>query len=72
MTVYYDVIVGLLLVFLVWRECANAKERRDLYNRLMARDLGDLRVMEGAKPPGSRNSVRAGLKRCSGEQEPKE
>lgn len=67
MSIYYDVIIGLLLAFIVWREYANTKERRDLLNRVMAKDLGDLKNVEGGRSLGSRNSVRAGLKRSMGE-----
>ena len=68
MSIYCDVIVGLLLTFVVWREYANAKERRDLLNRIMAKDLCDLKNVEGGRSLGSRNSVRAGLKRSTEEQ----
>ncbi|MCL6557455.1 MAG: hypothetical protein K6U74_01395 [Firmicutes bacterium] len=60
-----------LLVFIGWREYClfrqvlrHEAERRDLYNRIMARDLDDYRTEAGGRPlPASRNFVKAGLKR---------
>lgn len=65
-----EIIIVSLLAFTAWREWQNSRERKDLYNRLMARDLTDYRVHEkagnqGRPPPEtrSRNTVRAGIKR---------
>lgn len=65
-----EIIIVSLLAFTAWREWQNSRERKDLYNRLMSKDLTDYRVHEKAgnqvRPPPetrSRNTVRAGIKR---------
>lgn len=65
-----EIIIVSLLAFTAWREWQNSRERKDLYNRLMSRDLTDYRVHDkadnqGRPPPDgrSRNTVRAGVTR---------
>lgn len=55
------VILG-LLVFIFFREVQHSKERRELYNRIMARDLTDYNTSQ-RDPPKGRNFVKAGLKK---------
>jgi|BioPla2DNA2_1021312.scaffolds.fasta_scaffold20190_5 hypothetical protein len=62
MTIYYDILVGVLVVFCAWREYCNMVERRELYNRLMCRDAADYRALTG-QAPKSRNPIRANLQR---------
>jgi hypothetical protein len=48
-----------------WREIVHDRERKDLYNRLMARDLSEYKTMatSGKPPPGRvRNTVLAGMR----------
>lgn len=66
---YFTIVISLMAGYMMWRENEHIKERRDLLNRIMAKDLGDLKNhLEGSRDLGSRNSVRAGLKRSMGEQ----
>ena len=44
------VVISLILLIL-GREYLSYKERKDLYNRLMARNLQEVRVMEESKTP---------------------
>jgi hypothetical protein len=55
------VIAGFLL-FLAWREYCHDKERKDLYNRLMSRDITEYMTTQDNKPPKQRNFVKKGLK----------
>ena len=41
----------------------HARERKDLYSRIMARDLTDYEANQGKGMPKTRNLVKAGLKR---------
>ena len=56
--------IALVLVILL-QEVRHSKERRDLYNRLMARDLADYHALE--RPPADKGRVRnfvfTGMKR---------
>ena len=60
------IIGGLFLCLFAWREYRHDSERRDLYNRLMARDLPEYTANGSSRPPPkSRNIITAGLKRYS-------
>ena len=68
MTVY--IVACAFILFLAWREWQHDRERKDLYSRLMAKDLTDYTVSEKQKqtrpPPADgrgANFVRAGLER---------
>ncbi len=51
-------IIIIFAVYHIFTQVSHARERRDLYNRLMAQDLSDYQVHEGKKPPPrSRNFV---------------
>lgn len=53
-----------ILALAGWRELRHESERRELYNRLMARDLMEYTTSSGLKkPPAGRNFIRAGLKK---------
>jgi len=55
-------IVVIFMLFAAWREYSHVAERKDLYNRIMAKDLTD--YTSGQRdPPKSRNFVRAGRKK---------
>lgn len=41
----------------------HARERKDLYSRIMARDLMEYEATQSKEPPKARNFVRAGLRR---------
>jgi len=64
------ILAGVFLLFVLWREWQHDRERKDLYSRLMAKDLTDYTVSEKQKqsrPPLADNRggnfVRAGLER---------
>jgi hypothetical protein len=63
-------IIGVFLLFMGWREWRHDLERRDLYSRLMAKDLTDYLAAENIRmrpPPGDekrhKNFVRNGLEK---------
>jgi hypothetical protein len=56
------------LAFLALQSILYARERRDLYNRIMARDLGEYRSLAG-RPPKGRNIVAASLKKYDGQSD---
>jgi len=58
-----DIIIFILLAILVLQAILHARERKDLYNRLMARDLRDYVANQSREPPKSRNFVRKGIER---------
>jgi len=60
-------IIAALFILLVWRENYHDRERKDLYNRFMARDLNEYIGTQTRKPPKSGNFVKAGLKRSLNE-----
>jgi len=48
-----------LLAYLCWREHCHTVERRELYSRLMARDLSEFTALHGQqKPPKGRSFIR--------------
>jgi len=48
-----------LLAYLCWREHCHAVERRELYSRLMARDLPEFAALQDRqKPPKGRSFIR--------------
>ncbi len=51
----------LFVGFLGWRERCHDRERRDLYNRIMAANLTEYKLMERKEQPKARNFVRKGL-----------
>lgn len=57
-------IIAFILMIWAWREWQHDLERKDLYNRLMARDLSEYTAATsgGRPPPRSRNFVLAGLR----------
>jgi hypothetical protein len=60
------VIIAVLGALLAIQEFCHYRERKDLYNRLMAKDLADYNLIANSKnkpPPRSRNVIRAGLER---------
>jgi hypothetical protein len=63
------ILAGVFLLFVLWREWQHDRERKDLYSRLMAKDLTDYTISEKQKmrPPPSdsrgANFVRAGLQK---------
>lgn len=64
MTIVYLLIeAGIFLAFIIWQEIAHKRERFDLYNRLMARDLNDYNS-SGQVTPG-RNFIRKALESYS-------
>ena len=53
-----------LLAFLAWREHRHDLERKDLYTRLMAKDLTDYLVAVNTEPlPQSRNFIKKAIDR---------
>jgi len=57
-------IIGGILTLFAWREYHHDQERKDLYNRLMSRDLTDYSQITSTRPPPkSRNFVKRGLKK---------
>lgn len=62
------VISVLLFGFICWREYQHDKERKDLYNRIMAVNLEEYAVQSNEKPPPrGRNFVSKGLEKSSNE-----
>lgn len=60
----------LLAISYVGLTITHARERRDLLNRIMAKDLPEYAAMQGkAKAPKGRNIVAASLKRQEGHDE---
>jgi|GEM_PF-1615304 hypothetical protein len=54
------------LGFVGWITHQHGKERRELYSRLMARDLTEFSAVTGTRPPPqSRNIVLSGLKKSA-------
>lgn len=60
-------LIACLLALFAWREYVHDKERRDLYNRIMARDLTDYTASQKRTVTGSRNFIKAQLDREAGE-----
>ena len=52
--------IALFLLF-CWREYQHDKERKDLYNRIMAQDYNEY-AKQGKEPPKGRNFVTKGLR----------
>lgn len=63
-------VIALILVMWAWREYTHDKERKDLYNRLMSRDIAEYKTVAatGKPPPGrARNTILAGIKKSMSE-----
>lgn len=59
------IILLIFAIYHVWSEIIHARERRDLYNRLMAKDLPEFTAFEQPKePPKGRNFMRKGLEQA--------
>ncbi len=54
-------VIIILLGVLVLQNIIHARERRDLYSRIMARDLKDYNSTKKREPPKSRNFIRKGI-----------
>ena len=55
-----------LLAFLAWREHRHDLERKDLYTRLMAKDLTDYLAAANTEPlPQSRNFIKKAIDRVN-------
>lgn len=63
MEIILSAIIFSLLVMLVLQAIAHGKERKDLYNRIMASDLRDYSVNQKRDPPKSRNFIKKGLEK---------
>lgn len=61
----HDVIVATvmlgLIAFLIYVDREHRKERRDLYNRLMARDFHEFNTAQRGKPPKSDNFLKQSI-----------
>ncbi len=67
MTWLGPVLIFSLLAVIVWRESVHDRERKDLYNRLMARDLVDyMKANDQNLLPKSKNFIRKGMLREEG------
>lgn len=55
-------VIALVVICLV-QSIIHYKERRDLYSRIMARDLGDYTASKDRDPPKSRNYLKTSLRR---------
>lgn len=63
------VIILAVLVQFAWREYQHDQERRDLYTRLMAKDLADYQAATNtAKPAGARNPIKKALEKVQKNQ----
>jgi hypothetical protein len=53
-------VIFLLVALIFLREVMHGMERKDLYNRIMARDLGEYKAL---KPRKIKNSIMANIKK---------
>lgn len=60
-------IIAVCIAFGAWRERCHDRERKDLYNRIMAVDLRDYSSINQGPPPKGGNIIKAGLKRSLNE-----
>jgi hypothetical protein len=66
MTIDGGIVIVAILIFWGWREFQHDRERKDLYSRLMAKDLTEYAVStapKGNNPKRSRNFIKAGVQR---------
>lgn len=63
--VILGVITLVVLVLFAWREDRHHQERRDLYTRLMAKDLTEYQaVTSTVRPTGTRNPIKKALEQA--------
>jgi len=59
-----SLIIIILLAVIILQIIFHARERRELYNRIMAHDLRDYVANQGREPPKSRNFIRKSLEKA--------
>ena len=63
-TIILILVIAILLFERVWSQKQHHEERRELYSRIMARDLDDYsKTEQTTAPPKGRNFVLAGIDR---------
>lgn len=68
---YVLALAGAFLLFSIFQTATHARERRDLYNRLMARDLSEYSNLTRTDPgPRGRNTILRNLKNHEKSKEP--
>ena len=60
----FSLIVIILLAVIILQTIVHSRERRDLYDRIMAHDLRDYVANQGREIPRSRNFIRKSIEKA--------